>query len=85
MAWRGGFLVLKRTPGSAVEILELVRLQRPEERGEAESAEGEGCGDEPGQGRHDHTFTRFDRSRTALAVTAMDELDMAIAAISGVA
>lgn len=80
-----GFLILQCTPGRTVEVLELVRLQRPKKRGEPQAAKRQRRGDEPSQRCHDLTFRRFDLSRTALAVTAMEELDMAMAAISGVA
>ena len=78
-------VILQGAPCGAVEILELVRVQCPEEGCESEPAEEKRNWDKPGESCHLHTFRRFDLRRTALAVTAIEELDIAIAAMSGVA
>ena len=80
-------LIVERAPAGSLEILELAAPQRPEKGREPETAETKGHRNEPCE--RDHGFTSFHKllrpSRNAFAVTASDEVDMAIAAMSGVA
>lgn len=78
VVWR---LVFKRTIGGTVEIIELPRTQRPQERNETERAKNERGGDKPSKCRHDRPHPA---KREALSVTRIDELDMTMAAMSGV-
>lgn len=82
---RADLVILQRAPCGTIQILELIGVQRPQEGRKTKPSEEERNRNKPGKGCHLHTFRRFDLRRTAFAVTAMDELDMAIAAISGVA
>ena len=79
--WLLGRIVLERTVGGAFEVLELAGAERPEKRGKPQPAEEQRGRHEPGERRHGGGLPA---SRSALAVTRIDEVDMTIAAISGV-
>ena len=64
----------------AVQVLELVGAQGPEEGREAGAAEQQGDRNQDHQAVHDAA----ERSRSELATTMIEEQDMAMAAIIGV-
>lgn len=66
----------------AVEILELARPQRPQEGAEPYRSEQERGWNKEQKTVHDMVLAR--PRRKALPITTMDELDMAMAATSGV-
>lgn len=74
-------IVLERAIGSAFEILELARVERPEKGEQAKRAKEQRRWDEPGERGHDFGPPA---SRAAFSVTRIDEVDITIAAISGV-
>ena len=77
--------VFECTPRRTLEILELARIERPQERGQAHATKGECNGYQPGKSGHgQRTFSFLTRSRRAFAVTPIEEADMAMAASSGV-
>ena len=76
------FLVKQNTARRAVEIFVLARSQRPEKGAEPEKPEEQCDRNEIDEHGHDGRTPRW--SRKALAMTRIEELDMAIAAISGV-
>lgn len=77
-------VVLKGTPPRTVEVLVLTAVERPEERDKPQQTEQQRAGDEPGKGGHFASSKCMVLSLTALAVTAIEEADMAMAASSGV-
>src|SRR5690606_7540086 len=83
-----GFFVEKNALGRAFEIVILPGLQRPEKGDETQKAEQEGGGhqkDEYVHGVLRASPARFARlRRSEFSVTVIDELDMAMAATSGV-
>jgi hypothetical protein len=76
-----GWIVFKGAIGRAFEIVELARAERPQERCETEPAESKGRRHEPSKRRHGRTLPA---RRAALATTRIDDVDMTMAAISGV-
>ncbi len=83
--YRRIFVVVQQDAvGGAIEVFELAALERPEKGHQANQAEEERDGNEIGQRAHDRLSGCFRFSRMALAVTTMEEDDMATAAISGV-
>ena len=82
VGWRRIVVVEQDAVAGAVEIVELAGLQRPQEGGQAEQAQHQGQRDQPDAGRPSARAARFRRS--ALTMTRSDEVDMAIAATSGV-
>ncbi len=78
---RVGWIVLQRPVGGALEILELTRVQRPEKGRKPKATEQERCRDEPGERRHERPSQE---RRVALRVTRIEDVDMTMAAISGV-
>ena len=77
-------IVPEDAPAGALEVFELSAVERPKERREAKQAEKQRARNEPDQRRHRPSSRCILFSRTALAVTATEEADMAIAAKSGV-
>jgi hypothetical protein len=77
-------VVMQDAPRRALEILELSAAERPQERRESKQTQKQRARDEPGQSGHCPILSRIEESLTALAVTAIDDADMAIAASSGV-
>ena len=84
--------ILYGAPACALQILKLPGIERPQEGCKPEQAEHQGCGDEPSERCHawfsfipmGWSASRFVRRRSAFPVTAIDEADMASAAMSGV-
>ena len=74
-------IVLERAIGSAVKVLELTRAERPQEGRKADAAEQQRHRNQPGERGHDRPLPA---RRAALRVTRMEEVDMTMAAISGV-
>jgi len=70
-------------PASAVEVVVLAGLERPQERAEPEQAQPQGQRNEVNQNFHPARSRGL--ARSAFAVTRMEEPDIAIAAMSGVA
>ena len=81
LAW---FLVIEGSPGGTIQVLELSGAQGPDKGDKAGTSQGERGRNEPGEGGHVRSSSFAVRSRTALRVTAMEEPDMAMAAIKGV-
>ena len=79
--WR--LLILQDSPSRPLEVFKLPGVEGPQKCGQPRQAKQQRTGDEPGQSRHGND-TFFVRSLSALAVTANDETDMAIAANKGV-
>ena len=77
-------IVPEDAPAGALEVFELSAVERPKERREAKQAQKQRARNEPDQRRHHPSSRCILFSRTALAVTATEEADMAIAAKSGV-
>lgn len=77
-------VILQDAIGGSVKILELTGLQRPQERRKPQQAEEQRDRDEPGEGGHGFSLASLLRSLSAFAVTKIDEVDIAIAATSGV-
>jgi len=77
MGWR---IVKQNAAGGAIEIVELPRLERPEETCETAKAERKCHWDEQQQSAH----ACLRAKRSALPTTNREELDMATAAMSGV-
>lgn len=82
-------IVADGAPAGAFEIVELAAAQRPKEACQAHHTERQSSRNEPSERSHCDVpiFGRcsfIERSRSALAVTIMDEPDMANAAINGV-
>ena len=73
--------VLQGPIGCPLQILELAGAQGPEKSEKADPAQKQGRRNEPGERRHDSLPPA---SRAALSVTRIEEVDMTIAAISGV-
>src|SRR5688572_3275607 len=78
---QGRIVVEQDAVGCAIEILELARAQGPQESGKPERAQGQRRGNEIEQDGHRSVLRP---SRSALAITSTEELDIATAAISGV-
>ena len=76
-----GRLVLERAIGGAFEIVELAGAERPHEGAQTNSTQQQCNRHKPGESGH---VRGFPARRSAFAVTRIDELDMTIAAISGV-
>jgi len=74
-------LILEGPIGCPLQILELAGAQGPEESEKADRAQKQGRRNEPGERRHDPLPLA---RRAALSVTRIEEVDMTIAAISGV-
>jgi len=73
-------IIVQDPVGSAVQIVILIRVYRPQKRPEAEQAKPQGNRDQINN--NVHSAPPFKRS--AFNVTTSDEADMAMAAISGV-
>lgn len=74
-------------PGGAVEVVELAGMERPEKGRERERSQSEGGRNEPGERAHVWKASARQGlvvNRRAFSVTAMDDVDMAIAATRGV-
>ena len=80
--WRR-VVIGNRAPGGAVEVVILIGLERPHEAREAEQAKEQGERHKIDQHFH-QGVSRTVCARNALAITRMDEPDIASAAISGV-
>lgn len=76
--------VIEGPPAGTFEILVLTIFEGPQERREAEAAKSQRCRDEPGECGHDRGSRFSCASLSALAVTAIEDADIAIAAMSGV-
>lgn len=74
-------IVLERPIGRALEILELARTERPQKGEQSKAPKKKRSRDEPGERRHDF---RIPASRVAFSVTRIDDVDITMAAISGV-
>ena len=82
---RVGLDIIERSPGSTVEVFELARVERPNECAETERAQCQCRWNEPRESCHLCSMSNLrPRSRTAFVVTAIDDADMAMAAMSGV-
>ncbi len=76
-----GIVVEQDSVGGAVQVVELARPQRPQKGPQPEDSEKEGDGNE----KEEIVQRSLPRdSRKALTITAIDDVDMATAAISGV-
>ena len=87
--------VVEHAQGGAVEVLVLAGVERPQEHHQPQQAEQQGQRDQVDEHRHAGTVRPLGtaverdavprgRARSALAVTVIEEPDMASAAISGV-
>jgi hypothetical protein len=76
--------VLQGPPAGPLEIVELAGPQGPQEACQPEATEAEGDRHEPRECSHFSVPFFRCASRKALAVTASEDADMAIAAIRGV-
>src|SRR6476660_9519170 len=74
-------IILQCPISGAFQIIELAGAERPEKGEKADRAEQECRRHEPGKRGHDF---RTPASRAALSVTRIDEVDITMAAISGV-
>jgi len=74
-------LVFQGTIGCPLQILELAGAQGPEKSEKADRAQKQRRRNEPGERRHESLPPA---SRAALSVTRIEEVDMTMAAISGV-
>ena len=79
-----GVVVKQNTVGRPVEIIELTGFQRPQKSSKTDQPEKQGGWDEIDQRGHGLAPRSPKRRRKALSVTAIDDADMATAAISGV-
>jgi hypothetical protein len=77
-------LVVERPPPGTFQIIELAGPEGPEKCRETGAAERQGYRHEPSQSRHGIFSFSIPERRKAFSVTASEEADMAIAAISGV-
>src|SRR4051812_42881491 len=68
-----GLVVLQGAPAGALQVLELAAVERPQEGRQPDQAEQQRARDQPGERRHRASSRRMALSRTALAVTAIEE------------
>lgn len=81
---RRGRFVLKSPIGRAFQILILAGFERPKEGRKPHAAQEERRRNEPDKRRHSDNSSFAVRRRKAFTVTMMEEVDMAMAAMSGV-
>jgi len=74
-------LVLERAIGGAIKIVELAGAERPQKRRKTDAAKQQRHRNQPSERGHDRPLPA---RRAALRVTRIDEVDMTMAAISGV-
>ena len=77
-------VILQNAIGSAFQVVELPGSERPQEPGKADEAEEQCDGTKPGKGAQGASLMVMARNRTAFAVTRIEEVDIATAAIKGV-
>lgn len=77
-------VILQNAISGALQIVELPGPERPQEPGKADEAEEQRDGNEPGKSTHGASLMVMARNRTAFAVTRIEEVDIATAAIRGV-